>query len=76
MCSLNWQHQLCMNPQPNPDIKTLFTDHNCAPPNGALGATPVNLPVAAVAERAAFTSLGTHGVCVIHLGNSLYLLER
>ena len=20
-CSLNWQHQLCKNPRPNPDIK-------------------------------------------------------
>lgn len=59
--SLNWQHQLCKNPRPNPDIKTLFTDHTCAPSNGALGATPVNLPVAAVAKPAAFTSLGTHG---------------
>nr|5JA5_A Chain A, Protein TPR1 [Oryza sativa] len=32
--SLNWQHQLCKNPRPNPDIKTLFTDHTCTPPNG------------------------------------------
>ncbi|KAH9783946.1 protein TOPLESS-RELATED PROTEIN 2 [Citrus sinensis] len=34
--SLNWQHQLCKNPRPNPDIKTLFTDHSCNPTsNGA-----------------------------------------
>ncbi|XP_019440603.1 PREDICTED: topless-related protein 3-like [Lupinus angustifolius] len=59
--SLNWQHQLCKNPRPNPDIKTLFTDHSCAPPNGPLAPTPVNLPVAAVAKPATYTSLGAHG---------------
>ncbi|XWS57464.1 hypothetical protein CRYUN_Cryun09bG0176200 [Craigia yunnanensis] len=58
--SLNWQHQLCKNPRPNPDIKTLFTDHTCTPPNGPLAPTPVNLPVAAVAKPAAYTSLGGH----------------
>ncbi|KAG5056054.1 hypothetical protein JHK85_008564 [Glycine max] len=59
--SLNWQHQLCKNPRPNPDIKTLFTDHTCTPPNGPLAPTPVNLPVAAVAKPAAYTSIGSHG---------------
>ncbi|KAE8010286.1 hypothetical protein FH972_006670 [Carpinus fangiana] len=59
--SLNWQHQLCKNPRPNPDIKTLFTDHTCTPPNGPLAPTPVNLPVAAVAKPAAYTPLGAHG---------------
>ncbi|KAI5658642.1 hypothetical protein M9H77_27435 [Catharanthus roseus] len=59
--SLNWQHQLCKNPRPNPDIKTLFTDHTCTPPNGALAPTPVNLPAAAVAKPTAYTSLGAHG---------------
>uniref|UniRef100_A0A2P2MSH2 Topless-related protein 3 isoform X1 n=1 Tax=Rhizophora mucronata TaxID=61149 RepID=A0A2P2MSH2_RHIMU len=58
--SLNWQHQLCKNPRPNPDIKTLFTDHNCTPPNGPLAPTTVNLPVAAVAKPAAYPSLGAH----------------
>ncbi|GMP60392.1 hypothetical protein CsSME_00023279 [Camellia sinensis var. sinensis] len=57
--SLNWQHQLCKNPRPNPDIKTLFTDHTCTPPNGALAPTPVNLPPAA--KPTAYTSLGVHG---------------
>ncbi|CAA0807059.1 Protein TOPLESS, partial [Striga hermonthica] len=33
--SLNWQHQLCKNPRPNPDIKTLFIYHSCASSNGA-----------------------------------------
>ncbi|KDP23430.1 hypothetical protein JCGZ_23263 [Jatropha curcas] len=59
--SLNWQHQLCKNPRPNPDIKTLFTDHSCTPPNGPLAPAPVNLPVAAVAKPSAYTSLGAHG---------------
>ncbi|XP_061371961.1 topless-related protein 3-like isoform X2 [Gastrolobium bilobum] len=59
--SLNWQHQLCKNPRPNPDIKTLFTDHTCAPPNGPLAPTPVTLPVAAVAKPAVYPSLGAHG---------------
>nr|XP_010938347.1 protein TPR1 isoform X2 [Elaeis guineensis] len=58
--SLNWQHQLCKNPRPNPDIKTLFTDHTCAPPNGAR-ASPVSVPLAAVPKAAAtYTSLGVH----------------
>ncbi|KAK8947936.1 Topless-related protein 1 [Platanthera guangdongensis] len=42
--SLNWQHQLCKNPRPNPDIKTLFTDHSCAPTNGSRP-TPTNGPL-------------------------------
>ncbi|KAJ6762623.1 PROTEIN putative-RELATED [Salix purpurea] len=59
--SLNWQHQLCKNPRPNPDIKTLFIDHTCSPTNGPLAPAPVNLPVAAVAKPAPYTSLGAHG---------------
>lgn len=59
--SLNWQHQLCKNPRPNPDIKTLFTDHTCTPPNGAVAPPPVTLPVAAVAKPAGYTPLGPHG---------------
>ncbi|XAR52664.1 hypothetical protein NMG60_11020846 [Bertholletia excelsa] len=59
--SLNWQHQLCKNPRSNPDIKTLFTDHTCTPPNGALAPTPVPLPAAAVAKPNAYPSLGAHG---------------
>ncbi|XP_039032366.1 topless-related protein 3-like isoform X1 [Hibiscus syriacus] len=58
--SLNWQHQLCKNPKSNPDIKTLFTDHTCTPPNGPLAPTPVNLPVAAVPKPAVYTSLAAH----------------
>ncbi|GJT57836.1 topless-related protein 3-like protein [Tanacetum coccineum] len=59
--SLNWQHQLCKNPRPNPDIKTLFADHTCTPPNGAIVPTPVNLPPGAVTKPMAYTSLGGHG---------------
>ncbi|XP_043815134.1 topless-related protein 3 isoform X2 [Manihot esculenta] len=59
--SLNWQHQLCKNPRPNPDIKTLFADHACTPPNGPLAPAPVNLPVAAPAKPLAYTTLGVHG---------------
>ncbi|KAL5996259.1 hypothetical protein ACLOJK_026333 [Asimina triloba] len=58
---LNWQHQLCKNPRPNPDIKTLFTDHTCTPTNGARAPTPVPVPLAAVAKPATYTPLGAHG---------------
>ncbi|XP_060208854.1 topless-related protein 1-like isoform X2 [Lycium barbarum] len=30
--SLNWQHIQCENPQPEPEIKTLFRDHKCPKP--------------------------------------------
>ncbi|KAK4761470.1 hypothetical protein SAY87_029354 [Trapa incisa] len=56
--SLNWQHQLCKNPRLNPDIKTLFTDHTCTPPNGPLVPTPVNL---AITKPATYPVLGAHG---------------
>ncbi|KAL5060257.1 hypothetical protein RYX36_031861, partial [Vicia faba] len=46
--SMNWQHQTCKNPKPNPEVKTLFIDHNCSFSNGARAPTPVNLPGAAV----------------------------
>ncbi|KAL3750066.1 hypothetical protein ACJRO7_011102 [Eucalyptus globulus] len=59
--SLNWQHQLCKNPRPNPDIKTLFTDHTCTPPNGPLTPAPVNLPVNAIPKSAAYPPLAAHG---------------
>ncbi|TKY72557.1 Topless-related protein 2 [Spatholobus suberectus] len=58
--SLNWQHQLCKNPRPNPDIKTLFIDHSCSPTNGSRAPTPVNLPVAAVAKPSSYAPLGAH----------------
>ncbi|XP_057957673.1 topless-related protein 2 [Malania oleifera] len=58
--SLNWQHQLCKNPRPNPDIKTLFTDHTCSPPNGARAPPLVTLPVAAGAKPT-YAPIGAHG---------------
>eukprot|EP00252_Welwitschia_mirabilis_P005633 TRINITY_DN1613_c0_g1_i10.p1 TRINITY_DN1613_c0_g1~~TRINITY_DN1613_c0_g1_i10.p1 ORF type:complete len:1114 (-),score=151.32 TRINITY_DN1613_c0_g1_i10:438-3779(-) len=61
--SLNWQHQLCKNPRPNPDIKTLFVDHQCAPPNGARAPTPTNNPlVAALPKGPAFSPIPTHPI--------------
>ncbi|CAH8361420.1 unnamed protein product [Eruca vesicaria subsp. sativa] len=60
-CSLNWQHQLCKNPRPNPDIKTLFIDHTCAVPNGPLAPSSVNQPVTTLTKPTAFPSLGAHG---------------
>lgn len=62
--SLNWQHQLCKNPRPNPDIKTLFVDHTCGPPNGARAPSPVTNPLmnaAPVPKAGAFPPLGAHG---------------
>ncbi|KAJ0964384.1 hypothetical protein J5N97_029506 [Dioscorea zingiberensis] len=59
--SLNWQHQLCKNPRPNPDIKTLFIDHSCAPTNGARAPTPANGPlVGPIPKTGAFPPLGVH----------------
>ncbi|XP_047328825.1 topless-related protein 3-like isoform X2 [Impatiens glandulifera] len=57
--SLNWQHQLCKNPRSNPDIKTLFNDHTCTPPNGALTSAPVTIPAAGVAKPPIYSPLGT-----------------
>ncbi|CAN0877532.1 Topless-related protein 4 [Linum grandiflorum] len=31
--SLNWQHLQCKIPQPEPNIRTLFADHVCSPPD-------------------------------------------
>ncbi|XP_024965488.1 topless-related protein 4-like isoform X2 [Cynara cardunculus var. scolymus] len=62
--SLNWQHQLCKNPKPNPDIKTLFVDHSCgqSQPNGARAPSPVTNPLmGAVPKPAGFPPLGAHG---------------
>lgn len=60
--SLNWQHQLCKNPRPNPDIKTLFVDHSCGQPNGARAPSPVTNPLMGNAPKAGgFPPLGAHG---------------
>jgi hypothetical protein len=61
--SLNWQHQLCKNPRPNPDIKTLFVDHSCRLPNDARAPSPVNNPLLGSLPKAeGFPPLGAHGV--------------
>eukprot|EP00249_Psilotum_nudum_P025017 c29350_g1_i2 orf=562-3972(-) len=60
--SLNWQHQLCKNPRPNPDIKTLFTDHTCGPPSGARAPPSTSNPlVGTFPKSGAFPPLGVHG---------------
>ncbi|KAB5563797.1 hypothetical protein DKX38_003851 [Salix brachista] len=60
--SLNWQHQLCKNPRPNPDIKTLFFDHSCGQPNGARAPSPANNPLLGSLPKAGgFPALGAHG---------------
>jgi hypothetical protein len=60
---LNWQHQLCKNPRPNPDIKTLFVDHTCGHPNGAHTPSPTtNQLMGSVPKVGGFPPLGAHGV--------------
>ncbi|KAK4486321.1 hypothetical protein RD792_008992 [Penstemon davidsonii] len=60
--SLNWQHQLCKNPRPNPDIKTLFIDHTCASSNGTRVPPPTNSPLNGPVPRpGVFSPLGGHG---------------
>ncbi|KEH39610.1 topless-like protein [Medicago truncatula] len=60
--SLNWQHQLCKNPRPNPDIKTLFVDHSCGQPNGARAPSPANMPLlGSLPKVGGFPPLGAHG---------------
>ncbi|XP_074591143.1 protein TOPLESS-RELATED PROTEIN 2-like [Curcuma longa] len=54
--SLNWQHYLCKDPQPDPDIETLFTDHSCASSaNGARAPPASNEPLfGAISNSTAF----------------------
>ncbi|EXB29178.1 Protein TOPLESS [Morus notabilis] len=60
--SLNWQHQLCKNPRPNPDIKTLFTDHSCNPTANGSRPPPTNNPlVGPIPKAGAFPPIGAHG---------------
>ncbi|MCO5551302.1 hypothetical protein L7F22_004801 [Adiantum nelumboides] len=58
--SLNWQHQLCKNPRPNPDIKTLFVDHTCGTQNGARAPPPATNPLVGLPKGGAFPPLA-HG---------------
>lgn len=60
--SLNWQHQLCKNPRPNPDIKTLFTDHTCGQPNGSRAPSPATSSLmGSIPKVGGFPPLGAHG---------------
>ncbi|KAH9287846.1 hypothetical protein KI387_031963, partial [Taxus chinensis] len=59
--SLNWQHQLCKNPRPNPDIKSLFVDHNCGQPNGARTPPTNNSLMGVIPKGGGFSQLGAHG---------------
>ncbi|KAJ6673234.1 TOPLESS-RELATED PROTEIN 1-LIKE ISOFORM X1 [Salix viminalis] len=60
--SLNWQHQLCKNPRPNPDIKTLFVDHSCGQPNGARAPSPVTSSLmGGVPKSGGFPPITSHG---------------
>ena len=71
--SLNWQHQLCKNPRPNPDIKTLFVDHSCGQPNGAHAPSSANSPLLGSLPKAGgFPPLGAH--VVIKLAASLLVI--
>eukprot|EP01018_Ginkgo_biloba_P025305 Gb_32130 [translate_table: standard] len=58
--SLNWQHQLCKNPRPNPDIKTLFVDHNCGQQNGARPPTPANNFMGTFPKSGGFPPMVSH----------------
>ncbi|GAA0148029.1 hypothetical protein LIER_07579 [Lithospermum erythrorhizon] len=60
--SLNWQHQLCKNPKPNPDIKTLFVDHSCGQSNGSSGPPPVAAGLTNTMPKVGgFPPIGAHG---------------
>nr|ABK24544.1 unknown [Picea sitchensis] len=60
--SLNWQHQLCKNPRPNPDIKTLFIDHTCTPSNGCRVPMPSSNPLMGDIKGAAFPPFTPHSL--------------
>lgn len=78
MSSLNWQHQLCKNPRPNPDIKTLFVDHSCGPQNGARAPPAAsNSLVGGLPKQGAFPPLAhgvSHLVAFCEMKNILSLL--
>ncbi|XP_031279576.1 topless-related protein 1-like [Pistacia vera] len=60
--SLNWQHSLCANPRPNPDIRTLFVDHNCRNFNDPyVQLTASNQLISPAAKSESFLPMGTHG---------------
>lgn len=66
--SLNWQHSLCGNPRQNPDIRTLFVDHNCInsnDPYAQLNAT--NQLIGAAPRAESFLSVGINGSSAVQI---------
>ncbi|KAJ0014897.1 hypothetical protein Pint_21716 [Pistacia integerrima] len=60
-----FQIQLCKNPHPNPDIKTLFTDHSCNPTaNRAYPPLTNNPLVGPIPKAGAFPPIGAQGLDV------------
>ncbi|CAN8231897.1 unnamed protein product [Cochlearia groenlandica] len=59
--SSQWQHQQCKNPQTNPEIETLLTDHTYSPQSNAGALTPGTLPVVAAVKPLRYATLGVHG---------------
>ncbi|CAI8590152.1 unnamed protein product [Vicia faba] len=60
---LNWQHQLCRYPRPNPEIKTLLTDHVCLTP----GQNEPCSPTSAFRPAAFGPNHLSYGVAPLHL---------
>ncbi|KAF3447082.1 hypothetical protein FNV43_RR12262 [Rhamnella rubrinervis] len=60
--SLNWQHSLCSNPRQNPDIRTLFVDHNCRNPSDSFpqlqGSSPL---ISSIPKADGFLPTGANG---------------
>ncbi|GAB2269496.1 Topless- protein 4 [Dionaea muscipula] len=58
--SLNWQHQMCKHPKSQPDVKTLFVDHNCGQPSNA-SLSVANHLVGPISNVGGFPPLGVCG---------------
>lgn len=63
--SLNWQHSLCSNPRQNPDIRTLFVDHNCRNPNESFAQLNSSSQMMnSVPKADGFLPMGANGVYI------------
>ncbi|KAK2659846.1 hypothetical protein Ddye_006379 [Dipteronia dyeriana] len=60
--SLKWQHSLCVNPLPNPDVKTILVDHNCRNANGHYAQLDASNKHVGPAPRSDFLPIGAHGL--------------
>ncbi|KAK3211756.1 hypothetical protein Dsin_016462 [Dipteronia sinensis] len=60
--SLNWQHSLCVNPLPIPDIKTILVDHKCRNDNGHYAQLAASNHHVGPAPRSDFLPIGAHGL--------------